>query len=341
MKRLTVIASALFLTALSLGWSAPGEAAEFKLALSTGPNHVRNIMLGEFVKKLRSRTEGKLDVKVFPANQLFRGPDVPKALAQGTLEMGVPGLWQMGRFEPNALAPDLPIFYGATRDEIHAVWDGPVGDELRRRIEKKMKVVVMGGFLDLGYGTIFTTRKQIKTHADMVGLKMRTPPGAAYVARYKTFGTFPVSIPFGDVPLALTQGTVDGLMTTHESLRSAKLWDSGVKYSFDDQQGFLQYVPMVSGVAWKKLDPEIRKIISDTWAESVGPARIFAEKRQQQAKEEAGRNGVVNSQASPADLASARAKLIGAQAQVVKDLGMDAAFVKQVADALAATRKGK
>lgn len=336
MKRLALAAAAILL--MVGGTPAQAETTKFKLALSTGPNHVRNIMLEDFISKLKERTKGELEVEVFPANQLFKGPDIPKALAQGTLEMGVPGLWQMGRFDPNALVPDLPMFYGATRDEIHAVWDGPAGDELRKRLEDKMRVKIIGGFLDLGYGTIFTTSKKINSHADLSGLKLRTPPGAAYLARYKTFETNPVSIPFGDVPLALTQGTVDGLMTTHESLRSAKLWDSGVKFSFDDQQGFLQYVPMVSNVVWNKLDADVQKIIVDTWAESVGPARTFAEQRQAQAKEEAGKNGVVNVQAGAGDLKAMREKLMAAQPQVVEDLKMDPAFVERVQKALAAAR---
>lgn len=336
MKRLAIAAiAALFVAGAG---SASAQTVKFKLALSTGPNHVRNIMLEDFISKLKERTQGQLEVEVFPANQLFKGPDIPKALAQGTLEMGVPGLWQLGRFDSNALVPDLPMFYGATRDEIHTVWDGPAGDELRERLEDKMRVKIIGGFLDLGYGTIFTTSKPITTHADLQGLKLRTPPGAAYLARYKTFETNPVSIPFGDVPLALTQGTVDGLMTTHESLRSAKLWDSGVKFSFDDQQGFLQYVPMVSGVVWEKLSGDVQKIIIDTWAEAVGPARVFAEQRQAQAKEEAGRNGVKNTQASPADLEAMRNKLLAAQPDVVKELKMDPGFVERVQDALAKAR---
>lgn len=316
------------------------ETTKFKLALSTGPNHVRNIMLEGFIEKLREQTRNRLDVEVFPANQLFKGPDVPDALAQGTLEMGVPGLWQIGRFDPNALAPDLPIFYGATREEIHAVWDGPVGDELRSRLEKKLRVKVIGKFLDLGCGTIFTTKKQIRDHSDLAGLKLRTPPGAAYIARYKAFRTNPVSIPFGDVPLALAQDTVDGLMSTHESIRSAKLWDFGLKYSYDDQQGFLSYVPMVSGIFWNGLDSDVRKIIMDTWAEAVGPARKFAEARQAEAREVATQNGMINTQATPESLSVMRSELIEAQPAVVEELGMDPDFVERVANALAAARRG-
>ncbi len=333
MKKL--LAAALGLAVLA-GMPATGQAepTKFKLALSTGPNHVRNISLEGFISKLKERTQGQLEVEVFPANQLFKGPDIPKALAQGTLEMGVPGLWQMGKFEPNALIPDLPMFYGATREQIYAVWDGPLGDELKDRLEKKLRVKIVGNFMDLGYGSIFSTGKEITSHADMKGMKFRTPPGAATVARFKVFETNPVSIPFGDVPLALTQGTVDGLMTTHESSRSAKLWDSGVKFAFNDRQAFLQYVPMVSRVQWDKLTPEVRDIITNTWAETVGPARKFAEKRQAEAQAEGAKNGVKTVEASSADLAAMRAKLLGQQNAIVKQLSMDPEFVKRVAAAL-------
>jgi C4-dicarboxylate-binding protein DctP len=188
--------------------------------------------------------------------------------------------------------------------------------------------------MDLGYGSIFSTHKPINSHADMDGLKFRTPPGAATVARFKVFGTNPVSIPFGDVPLALTQGTVDGLMTTHESLRSAKLWDAGVKFAYNDQQAFLQYVPMVSLVQWDKLTPEVQNIITSTWAETVGPARKLAEKRQADAQVEGAKNGVKTVEASPADLAAMRTKLLGQQDAIVKQLDMDPEFVKRVAAAL-------
>src|SRR3546814_10705790 len=81
--------------------------------------------------------------------------------------MGVPGLWQLGRFEPNAGVLDLPMFYGVDRDDIHATVDGPLGDELVGMLEAKLKVKVIGDLLDLGYGSIFSKDKPIRTHADL------------------------------------------------------------------------------------------------------------------------------------------------------------------------------
>jgi TRAP-type C4-dicarboxylate transport system substrate-binding protein len=205
---------------------------------------------------------------------------------------------------------------------------------MKDRLEKKLRVKIVGDFMDLGYGSIFSTGKEIKSHADMSGMKFRTPPGAATIARFKVFGTNPVSIPFSDVPLALTQGTVDGLMTTHETVRSAKLWDSGVKFAYNDQQAFLQYVPMVSRVQWDKLTPAVRDIITNTWAETVGPARSFAKKRQADAQVEGAKNGIKTIEASAPDLAAMRAKLLSQQDAIVKQLSMDPDFVARVAAAL-------
>lgn len=67
--------------------SVQAEGLPFRITLNTGPNHVRNIALEEFVTTLAERTEGELDVQVFSSGQLYKRPDVPKALAQGAAEL--------------------------------------------------------------------------------------------------------------------------------------------------------------------------------------------------------------------------------------------------------------
>ena len=50
----------------------------------------------------------------------------------------------------------------------------PVFDEM---IEQKLRVKVIGRWFDLGYGTVFTTEKQLNVPEDMEGMKMRVPGG--------------------------------------------------------------------------------------------------------------------------------------------------------------------
>ncbi len=333
MKPLLTLAMAATL-AVALPPTAGAEEIPFRISLNTGPNHVRNIALEDFVTKLSERTEGRLDVQVFPSAQLYKGPDVPKALAQGAVEMGVPIILYLSRTVPNAGLLDLPMFYGRTADEVHRVMDGPVGDELNAEIEKKLNVKIIGRYLDLGHGSIFTTEVPATSLAALDGLKLRVPGSPAAKIRYDGLGVQSVSISFADVPIALAQNTVDGLMTTHETVRSAKLWESGLKHAIDTRGAFLQYVPMVGKPTWDRLGPELQAIVTDTWAQTVGGARLLAAERQASARAEAMANGVNVVQASEEELAAFRAQLMASQDEIVETTRMSPELVKKAAAAL-------
>ena len=65
------------------------------------------------------------------------------------------------------------------------------------------------------------------------------------------------------MPLALSQGTFDGLVSSNESLVSAKLWDAGVKYALEDHQWIAEYIPLASQVFWDKLTPDLQKMMAE------------------------------------------------------------------------------
>jgi TRAP-type transport system periplasmic protein len=333
---MSFIRKSIVAAALSALVAAPAAAEEipFRISLNTGPNHVRNISLEAFFAALAERTEGQLDVQVFPSSQLFAGPDVPRALAQGAIEMGVPIITYLSSVVPNAGLLDLPMFFGRTIEDIHTVMDGEIGAELNAQIEEVVGVHVIGPYLDLGHGTIFTTKRELNSLADLDGLTLRVPGSPASRVRYDSLGVQSVAIGFADVPIALSQGSIDGLMTTHETIRSAQLWESGLKYAIDTQGTFLMYVPMIGLDTWNSFDPELQQIITDTWAETVGGARALAAERQASARAEAEANGVRVVQAAPEELAAFREALLAAQDQIVKDTRMDADLVERASRAL-------
>ena len=336
MKTLKRLAARALLAALApaLAAGASAEPMDFRISLNTGPNHVRNIALEQFIAELKARAGDKLNVRLFPSGQLFKGPDVPKALAQGALEMGVPIVLYVSRIVPNAGVADLPMFYGRSADEIHRIFDGPAGARLNAEIEEKLDVKIVGPYLDLGFGSIFTTERAVNSVADLQGLKLRVPGSAGGKKRYEVAGAAAVAIPFADVPLALSQGTVDGLMTTHETIRSAKLWESGLKYAFDDRQVFLQYLPMIGRPTWERMDAETRQIVVDAWTDTIGGARELAARRQAEARAEGIQNGIRAVEGGAADLAAFRARLMEQQDAIVEETGIDPDFAAMVARAL-------
>lgn len=331
------LGTAAAVAALLVGAATAYAKPEYKLEISleTAPNHVRNISTVEYADALMKRSGGKLEVKIYHGAAKFKDTDLPKALNQGAIDMGMPITSHLGKFVPNFDAPDLPIFYGRSRHEVYKVWDGEAGKKIVAEIEKKLGVKVIGPWMDLGPAQTYSISKEIKTAADMKGLKIRVPGGAGNNARYDALDASPVKIAWPDVPQALQRNTIDGLFTTYESVRSAKLWDSGVKFAYDNNQSFIQYVPCVSGKAWKAYPKDIQDLIVTVWKEKIGAIRDNAEARQKSAREDAIKNGIKATVPSKEDIDASRKRLMAKQDEIVKELKIDPDFVKLISATLA------
>ncbi|MBT4041866.1 MAG: TRAP transporter substrate-binding protein DctP [Rhodospirillaceae bacterium] len=326
MKHLTVAALAAGM-AMSVMQVRAADSYKIDISLETGPNHVRNKAMNTWAEYLQDKSAGRLKVRVFHGASKYKGSNVPKALGQGALDMGAPGHWHLGKYVADFGLLFLPAFYGASREQIYAVMDGPIGKELNAKIEKKLKVKVIGRHFDLGYGTMFFTKKAVTSHKDISGLKMRVPGGAANLRRFETFDASAIKVSWPDVPQALQRGMVDGVLTTYESVRSAKLWDSGLRHSFDDYQAYFQYVPMMSLKAWNRLPKDLQDLVVTSWEEQVDPNRKTAEMRQASAKAAGVSHGIKTNAASAAGLAAMRAKLLMVQPGIIEALRMDVDFV--------------
>ncbi len=215
------------------------------------------------------------------------------------------------------------MFFGLPVDQQHKVWDGKTGQEISSRLEKKLGVVVLGPWLDLGFNTTFFSSREVKSYADIDGLKMRSPGGTSNNARLKAMGASAVSIPFPDVPQALQKGTVDGIVTTHESVRAAQLWDAGLKYSFDDYQAFNQYVPLMSKKAWDQLPQDLQAVVRKAYAAHIPAARAMAAERQKSSMLEEASHGIKNVVPSEDAREAMREKLMKDQGSLVKELRID------------------
>lgn len=334
MKKL-ILASLLILIFSGL---AVAKTYKIDLSLDTPPSHIRNQAFIKFAEALKASSNGQLEINIFHSASQFKGSNVAKALAQGSLEMGAPAIWHVTKYVPDAGVALFPVFYGASPKQIYAFSDGSTGQELYDRIEKKMGVKVIGRPLDLGYGTVFSVNKKISKASDMVGMKMRVAGGAAMLDRYRVFGASPVKIGLADLPQALQRGTVDGFWSTHETVRSSKLWDAGVKYAFEDRQGYAQYIPMINGKTWKSLPVDLQKLITDTWEGMIDRARILAQETQATAQKINAEHGIESIIPDTEDSLQMRQKLLDSQPALIKELKMDAEYVASVQAAVEAVK---
>lgn len=315
------------------------EPIKMRLSLDTSATHTRTMQMTAFAQELEKLASGKIKVEVFHSAQLFRDRDVGKALRQGGAEMGVPGPWNLTGIEANLDITQAPSFYGRPAEDIYKVIDGEVGKALNDMLEKKLGVHVLGKWLDLGAAHTFSTSKPLNGPDDLKGLKIRTSGGAGQMIRVKFFEGVPNFTAWPDVPLALSQGTFDALFTTNESVKSAKLWDSGVKYSLQDYQFFAQYIPMVSEAFWKKLGPDLQKTVTTAWASKIDGWRKDMAESQAEAAEIMKKNNVKLVVPDAATIEATRKRLMATQDAVVKELKLDPALVEKANAAFGASGK--
>ena len=304
----------------------------FKLRASvdTSPAHARTIAVADYLKKLQDQSGGRIQTELFSSGQLFRDRDVVKALRQGGIEMAVPGSWVLNGFVPNTDVFQLPTFFGQPAQVVYAAVDGGIGKTIDEELQAKLSVKLLGPWLPLGYQNTYSTSKPIRSFGDMAGMKIRNSGGAGQAIRAKFFNAQPNMTAWPDVPLALSQGTFDGLSSTDESLASAKLWDSGVKYGFEDHEFIGFYIPMVSDSFYKKLPPDLQALVVKVWTDNIDAYRNAMETAQTQARKTLEANGIVFYSPPSNELADIRGKMMPLQDATAKELRITPDLLKQV-----------
>lgn len=312
------------------GFAVVGNAAAqpvFRISLENTRDHVQVRAVQEFADALAARTAGRLTVEVHADARLFRDRDVVRALYDGKVEMAVPGTWQLDRFEPSVGVLLLPVFYGRPPSYLYEHIDGALGAELDRRIASSTGAVVLGRWVDLGPIHLFTVAAPIRTHADIVGLKLRYAGGIMNELRLAALGAVPLAIAWPDFPEHLRRRAVDGVLTSYETIASAALWEAGIRYAFEDSQYFGRYVPLVSARFWRRIPEDLRQIIATTWEEQVALAREQAADAQERAKQTLQSHGVTVVVPSAAELEATRVRLLTAQTEMIERLGIDAEII--------------
>ena len=240
LKKSAVGASAAALAAPALAQAHP--AVSWRLA-SSFPKTLDTIFgaCDKFVKRVSELTGGKFVIRPFAAGEIVPGLQVLDAVQAGTVEMGhTPSYYYFGK-DPT-FAFDCAVPFGLTSRQQTAWMDQGGGRELTREFFKGYGIV---NFLAGNTGTQMGGwyRKEIKSVADMKGLKMRVAGFAGRVM--ERMGVVPQQIPAGDVYAALEKGTIDaaewvgpyddeklGLAKVAPHYYSPGWWEAGPQLSF-------------------------------------------------------------------------------------------------------------
>jgi len=214
--------------------------------------------LRNFKKDVETGTQGKLEVDIFPAGQLYNDVDAVKVIPTGAVDMGVVNMDFWTGLVPSAGILYMPTYYKNLK-HFYAVRDfvTPIID---KDLEKRGNVKLLGWY-DYDSEALISKKKILKLE-DFKGTKLRGY--GQYAATFlQAVGSSPVVMSSTEAYDAMAKGVIDGSMSGPTSHLARKFYEVG-KYLID-QSNFIQpmfsYGIVINLDSWKKLTPEMRKSV--------------------------------------------------------------------------------
>lgn len=160
-----------------------------------------------FQKLVQERTNGSVEVKVFPAGQLGGLRDLFEGIRFGSVEMTSSGPDYVSNLVPIMVCASL---YYQWRSQEHArqVLNGEVGAKLDQvlRDQAQLRIVAWG---NLGFRSVFNTKRAIEKPSDLAGMKVRVPEARLHLVPMKALGASPTPIAYAEVYTSMQTNIVD------------------------------------------------------------------------------------------------------------------------------------
>ena len=268
-KTLKVVLVGLLLVTMASMAFAAGKAEPktdgkmvFRMSHVFLPEQPLHIALADVAKKINERTNGQIEIAIYPDGQIANGVDGAEQLRRGSLFINVYDPSCMGDWVPDYYALIGPMLYN-DMDEYSAICQTELAKSMNRKAETQgFKVLA----LDYNFGMrnmVTTERKgQIKSIQDIQGLKMRVPKSNLWIDTFTTLGAAPVGMAWAEVYNALQQGVVDGLETSISDIYDNSL-NEVAKYVTITAHFVATGAVALSKEVWDKFTPQQQQIFQE------------------------------------------------------------------------------
>lgn len=252
------------------------EKLRIRVSTSGTALGVDSLAATKFSELVKEASGGNIRVDVFPSCQLSGG-SMPKnvaLLAQGKqYEMAVLSATVLGNLDEKYLVVGIPFTFSSYAD-VNARLDGTGGKWLAKMLQEKGITYLSG--MHNGLKQITNGKREIKTPADIKGLKIRIPGGEVGIRTFKQFGADPVAMSWSEVFTSLQQGTVDGQENSYQTIDSGKVFEVQ-KYLTQWNYSYDGYFFLANTEAWNKFSDATKTLLQEKSLEAALWGRKYLE----------------------------------------------------------------
>jgi len=224
LTRRQIIAGAAALLLFSIA-TRRAQAAEFELKYATGqdPTHPVNIRAKQALDRIREATSGRVDIKLFPANQLGSDTDLLTQVRNGSVDFFNLSSLILATFVPVSGITSVGFAF-KSYDDVWKAMDGDLGNYIRAEIAKT-PIFTVSKIWDNGFRHVTSSTREIKTAADLKGFKVRVPPAPPLTSLFTALEAAPSPINFNEVYTSLQTKVVEGQENPLAIISTARLYE--------------------------------------------------------------------------------------------------------------------
>src|SRR6201747_1879692 len=258
--------AAASIAAMVLAGPASAQAPiVIKFSHVVAANTPKGLAAEKFKELAEKYTAGKVKVEVYPNSTLYKDKEELEALQLGAVQMLAPsnskfgpiGVREFEVFDLPYILPDLTT--------LRKVTDGPLGAKLLKLLDAKGMTGL--AYWDNGFKQM-TANKKLVTPADYKSLKFRIQSSKVLEAQFRSLGSIPQVMAFGEVYQALQTGVVDGQENTYSNIYTQKMHEVQ-KHITATNHGYIGYVVVVNKKFWDGLPPDIRDELTKVMKEAT------------------------------------------------------------------------
>lgn len=239
--------------------AGPAGAQDYKIRLghpltTNDAAHTAMVSLAENIKK---RTNGRVEVTVYPADQLGKQKDLGEMARQGANVIQLTDALFVGQWEPDAAILQAPYLMDKPEDFRKILGSDWLKELDKRLAAKGIRVISWNGYF--GTRQILANRP-IRKPADLAGLNFRAAAAPMYVEMVKSLGARPITTGFAEVYTGLSQKALDLLEAPLPTMYASKFYEQAKFLSLTGHM--IGWDPVImSEKYFQSLPPDIQKII--------------------------------------------------------------------------------
>ncbi|WP_158735829.1 TRAP transporter substrate-binding protein [Alteribacillus sp. YIM 98480] len=242
-----------------------GEEIIIDFGHGSAESNVRHEAAVKFKEAVEEESEGAISVDIFPNEQLGSEPEMIENVSLNNLDIALAGAGIYTQYNDLIGAVELPYLF---EDYEHAweVLDGEVGDLVSEPLlDDNIRIL---SFFENGMRHVTNSSHPIESPEDLSGLSIRTPEADVSIETINAMGASATPMAFGELYLALQQGTVDGQENPLANIHASSFYEVQDYVSLTGHQ--YSALPMaISDEFWNSLSEDHQSIIEEAASEAA------------------------------------------------------------------------